>query len=157
MTKQSEISIRKAVKADIPQLLELYKELQPLDPPVGVDEATATWEQAVNRGVMYFVAESKGRIVASCYIAIIPSITRKCAPIGFIENIITAADCRRLGIGRRLIETAVDYAKSQGCYKVTLQSGIKRAEAHKFYESAGFDGDSKRALEIRFRANEIKS
>ena len=31
-----------------------------------------------------------------------------------------------------------------------LQSGVTRPEAHKFYESMGFDGNSKRAFEIRF-------
>jgi len=45
---------------------------------------------------------------------------------------------------------AIEYAKEQGRYKVTLQSGIKREEAHRFYESVGFDGNSKRAFEIKF-------
>jgi hypothetical protein len=53
------------------------------------------------------------------------------------------------GIGRRRIEKAIEYAKEQNCYKVILQSGNKRTDAHKFYESTSFDGESKKALEIR--------
>jgi hypothetical protein len=34
--------------------------------------------------------------------------------------------------------------------KIVLQSGSKRKEAHIFYEKCGFDGNSKRAFEIRF-------
>ena len=143
-------TIRKAEKVDLPQILALYRELQPDDPPINEDLATVVWEQAVNNGVTYFVAESEGTIVATCYIAIIPNITRQCAPIGFIENIITSAPCRRFGIGKKLLGAAVEYAKAQGCYKVTLQSNIKRTEAHEFYESIGFDGNSKRAFEMRF-------
>ena len=134
----------------MPQLLELYSELQPLDPPIDCNAATAVWEQAAAGGTTYFVADNKERIVATCYVAIIPNITRRCAPIGFIENIITAADHRRRGIGRKLLTAAVEYAKAQGCYKVILQSGITRTEAHRFYEAVGFDGNSKRAFEIRF-------
>jgi len=150
MNHQSEILIRAALKTDMPQLRELYRELNPLDPLIDDNAATAAWEQAVNSGAMYFVAENNGHIVATCYVAIIPNITRQCSPIGFIENIITSVGYRRCGIGRKLLEAAVAYAKTQGCYKVTLQSGIKRTDAHKFYESMGFDGSSKRAFEIRF-------
>jgi len=144
------ILIRKATSEDIPQLLELYAELQPLDTPIETDAAISTFEQAISRGVTTFVADNSGRIVGSCTIAIIPNITRQCSPIGFIENVVTASDCRRCGFGRKLMNAAIEYAKEQGCYKCTLQSGIKRAEAHKFYESIGLDGNSKRAFEIRF-------
>jgi ribosomal protein S18 acetylase RimI-like enzyme len=144
------ITIRAAVKADIPQLLELYAQLNPLDEPVDANVAAAVFEQAVSNGVTYFVAGDGGRVVGTCYIAIIPNITRRCSPIGFIENVVTAAEYRRRGVGRKLMDAAVRYAKAQGCYKVTLQSGSTRTEAHKFYEAMGFNGDSKRAFEIRF-------
>ena len=148
--KYMDISIRMATIGDLPRLLELYKELQPLDPPVSLAEASAVWERAAGSGVTYFVAESLGQVVAACYIAIIPNITRGCSPIGFVENVVTAAKHRRQGIGRKLLEAAVEFARSQGCYKVALQSGNKRSDAHLFYEAVGFDGDSKRAFEIRF-------
>jgi len=145
-----DIKIRQATSNDIPQILELYTELQPHDPPINTETALSIYMQAVNSGVKYYVAVNDGKIVGSCYIAIIPNITRQCSPIGFIENVVTASAYRRHGIGRKLMNTAVKYAKEQGCYKVTLQSGAKRTEAHDFYESVGFDGDSKRAFEIRF-------
>jgi len=143
------VIIREATKEDVPQLLELYVQLNPDDKLAEVTSAIAVWEKAVSSGVTYFVAEICGSIVGSCYIAIIPNMTRSCSSIGFIENVVIDTGYRRGGIGRKLLGVAVEYAKEQGCYKVLLQSGNKRAEAHKFYESAGFDGDSKRAFEIR--------
>jgi GNAT superfamily N-acetyltransferase len=150
MAKQCEVLIREAVKADVPRLLELYEELQPADRPVDVNTALGVWERAANGGVTYFVAECDGIVAATCYVAIIPNMTRRCSPIGYIENVVTANPYRRQGIGRKLMAAAVAYAKSRGCYKAILQSGAKRTEAHDFYESIGFDGDSKRAFEIRF-------
>ena len=90
--KDIKINIRVANITDLPQILELYKKLQPQDPPIEFNAAISVWEEAVNSGVTYFVADHDGFIVATCYIAIIPNITRQCVPIGFIENIVTAAD-----------------------------------------------------------------
>ena len=47
------------------------------------------------------------------------------------------------------MENAIQYAREQNCYKVLLQSGSKRTDAYGFYESIGFDGESKRAFEMR--------
>jgi len=151
MGNQADVRIRTATKGDLPQIFDLYRELNPDDPPINEKDAIEVWDQAVNSGVTYFVADDNGRVTASCYIAIIPNITRQCSSIGFIENVITAAEYRRLGIGRRLLEAAIEYAKTCGCYKVALQSGYKRIDAHQFYESLGFDGSSKRAFEIRLK------
>ena len=149
MGEKIDVIIRIAVKSDLPQIFELYQELNPDDPAIDEDMAISIWEKATSGGVSYFVADHNGIITATCYIAIIPNITRQCSPIGYIENVITKAGYRRLGIGRKLLNQTIEYAKAQGCYKVVLLSGIRRAEAHQFYESIGFDGNSKRAFEIR--------
>jgi GNAT superfamily N-acetyltransferase len=65
------------------------------------------------------------------------------------ENIIDEFSAKN--IWKNIVENAIKYAKEQNCYKVILQSGDKRTDAHGFYESLGFDGDSKRAFEIRFK------
>ena len=145
-----ETGIRKATKMDIPQLIELYYELSSSENSIDLNEAITAYEKAISSGVTYFVADIGGKIVGSCYIALIPNITRQCRPIGFVENVVVDSDYRRRGVGRKLMNAATEYAKEQNCYKVTLQSGVKREEAHKFYESVGFDGNSKRAFEIRF-------
>jgi len=144
------IQVRTAVSGDVPRLLELYAELQPQDPPIAENAALDTFERAVRQGCTYFVAEENGYVVGTCYVAIIPNITRLCAPIGFLENVVVATPCRRRGIGRMLMDAAIEHARVCGCYKITLQSGVKRDGAHRFYEAAGFDGGLKRTFEIRF-------
>ena len=47
------------------------------------------------------------------------------------------------------ITTIVDLREEKNCYKVILQSGITRVDAHRFYENKGFDGNSKKAFDMR--------
>jgi GNAT superfamily N-acetyltransferase len=136
---------------EIFSLLELYKQLNSLN-EIMINEATVKniWNEIQKYNIKYYVARENGKIIGSCYICIIPNLTRGGKSIGFIENVITDKEHRRKGIGRHIIKKAVEYAKEQNCYKVLLQSGNKRTDAHNFYKSIGFDGESKKAFEIRF-------
>jgi len=135
---------------DITLLLELYKQLNPNDNIINDMDIKNIWDKIKNQNIKYFIAKDNGKIIASCYICIIPNLTRNGKSIGFIENIITDKDYRKKGIGKNIVENAIKYAKEQNCYKVVLQSGNKRTDAYKFYESLGFNGESKKAFEIRF-------
>jgi len=134
---------------ELSSLLELYKQLVPTDNMLGEIAAKNTWKNIESQKIKYFIAKENGKIIASCYICIIPNLTRGGKSIGFIENVITDIEYRRKGIGKNIIKNAIEYAKDQNCYKVLLQSGKERTNAHRFYESLGFNGDSKRAFEIR--------
>jgi len=134
---------------EILSLLELYKQLNPEDNIIDEFTAKNIWENIENQNIKYFIAKENGKIIASCYICIIPNLTRGGKSVGFIENVITDIEYRGKGIGKKIIKNAIKYAKEQNCYKILLQSGNKRTDAHGFYESMGFDGESKRAFEIR--------
>ena len=137
------------MKNEILSLMELYKQLISNDDKIDEVAAKNAWEKIENQNIKYFVAKENGKIVAACYICIIPNLTRGGKSIGFIENVVTDIEYRRKGIGKKIIEDAIKYAKEQDCYKVLLQSGNERADAHKFYKSIGFDGGSKQAFEMR--------
>jgi ribosomal protein S18 acetylase RimI-like enzyme len=134
---------------EILSLLELYKQLNPGDNMINEFIAKNIWKNIETQNIKYFIAKENGKIIASCYICIIPNLTRGGKSIGFIENVITDIEYRRKGIGKNIIKNAIKYAREQNCYKILLQSGNKRVEACGFYESIGFDGESKRAFEIR--------
>jgi len=138
---------------ELPSQLELYKQLNPDDEPTEETVAKNIWEEIKDQNIKYFVAKENGRIIASCYICIVPNLTRGGASIGFIENVITNVNYRRKGVGRSVLKNAIEYAKEQGCYKVILQSGNQRADAHIFYASLGFDGESKKAFEMKLLKN----
>ena len=130
-------------------LLELYRQLEPNDEIINEITAKNIWEIIKTQNIKYFIAKDNGKIIASCYICIVPNLTRNGRSIGFIENVITDKEYRGKGIGKNIMENAIKYAKDQNCYKVILQSGNKRTDAHKFYEILGFDGESKKAFDLR--------
>ena len=138
-----------AKKEHIPKILELYKQLFPEEKPLEVNKANEIWEIIEKNNIKYFIAMEDNNIISSCYLAIIPNLTRNGKSTGFIENVITDEHYRKKGISKKMIEMAIEYGKQNNCYKIILQSSYIRVEAHKFYEKCGFDGNSKRAFEIR--------
>ncbi|MBQ1593008.1 MAG: GNAT family N-acetyltransferase, partial [Treponema sp.] len=116
-----------------------------------VEKSKALWEKEIetNKNIKYFGALENGKVVSSCYCVIIPNLTNYNQPICFVENVVTDSDFRKMGLARKVIEKVVEEAKKENCYKVILQSGIARKEAHRFYENVGFNGESKKAFDMR--------
>jgi GNAT superfamily N-acetyltransferase len=136
-------------REDVPSLLRLYKQLNPKDEEISPATVERVWESIENTNIHHYGGKNCGEVVACCYICIISNLTRGGKSIGFIENVITAENFRRQGLARKVLGLAIDYAKSQNCYKVVLQSGTKRKAAHHLYESLGFDDKTKQAFELR--------
>lgn len=57
---------------------------------------------------------------------------------GFLTYVAIKESYRKLGLGRQLINYALDSAKDNGCTSVELTSANTRIGAHTFYESLGF-------------------
>ena len=138
-----------AKRQHLPMILELYKQLLPEENPIDIILANKIWDEIEKNGTKYFIAMEDNKIISSCYLAIISNLTRSGKSNGFIENVITDEKYRKKGIGKKIIEMAIEYGKRNNCYKIILQSSFKRKENHVFYEKCGFDGNSKRAFQIR--------
>ena len=144
------MEFRRLTEADLQSLLELYKQLQPEDEPAAVDDSKRVWNEIEgDPNIRYFGAIDNGKVVSTCFAVYIPNLTRNNRGICFVENVITDKDYRNRGLASKVIDMAISFAKEKNCYKVILQSGIAREEAHHFYESKGFNGDSKKAFDMR--------
>ena len=135
---------------DLEGIIELYKQLVENNDFLKVNDAYKIWNEIQKYNIKYFLAKENGKIIGSCYICVIPNLTYMGRSIGYIENVIIDKSYRRKGVGKNLMEMAINYAKENNCYRVVLQSGLKRIEAHKFYENIGFNGESKKAYEVIF-------
>ena len=143
------MEFRKLTEEDLLSLLELYKQLQP-DDSLSSEKSKIVWQEIQNNpNIQYFGAVDDGKVVSTCYAVYIPNLTRNNRGICFIENVVTDEKYRNRGLASKVIDMAVAYAKEKDCYKVILQSGTARGEAHRFYESKGFDGNSKKAFDMR--------
>ncbi len=140
--------IREAHRDDLDQLIRLYKQLNSEDKyPQKVNEV---FEQILQQdGLCVFVVEHLQKLISTCYLNVIPNLTRSARPYAIIENVVTDEQMRGNGYGKQLIEYAVQYAWDLDCYKVMLMTGSKKESTHAFYQSCGFDGDEKHAYIIR--------
>lgn len=141
---------RRLTTSDLPSLLDLYKQLDADDDVCPKDQSEEAWKEIeANANIQYFGAIDDGKVVSTCYAVYIPNITRGNRGICFIENVVTDKEYRRLGLASRVIDMAIAFARDHHCYKVILQSSMDRPEAHQFYESKGFNGESKKAFDMR--------
>jgi len=144
------MEIRELNENDLESLLELYTQLDANNETCSVTEAREIWKRISNIGnIKYIGAVEDNTVISTCYIVVIPNLTSGGRSIGFIENVVTDINHRKKGIGKKVIEEAIRIAKERGCYKVILQSGIKREGAHLFYKKLGFDDTSKKAFDMR--------
>ena len=145
-----EANIRPATSDDLPGVLILYRQLNPDDPVLDLAVAEPVWATLLSSGLTTpFVVEIEGLLVASCTLAIVPNLSRGARPYGVIENVVTSSDHRRTGLGRAVLQAALDKAWEADCYKVLLATGSRRESTLRFYEGAGFQRDAKTYFEVR--------
>ncbi len=56
----------------------------------------------------------------------------------FIDDLIVKEEYRNKGIGKLLLQNAINYAKQQDCEVIELTSFLSNENAHRFYENNGF-------------------
>lgn len=73
---------------------------------------------------------------------------RKPGPHAFIYDIRVDDDVRRQGIGKRLMQLAEEWAKSQGVFSLKLHVFASNEAALSLYESCGFRSTSSRLVKM---------
>ncbi|MGY8707465.1 GNAT family N-acetyltransferase [Bradyrhizobium sp. 18BD] len=146
----NEAIIRSATQDDLPQVLSLYRHLHPHEPQLETAKVEHVWRTLLVSDFMtVIVAQTAELLVSSCTLAIVPNLSRGGRSYGVIENVVTHADYRKLGLGRRVLAHALDIAVRADCYKVHLATGSKQETTLRFYEGAGFHRGAKTYFEIR--------
>ncbi len=56
----------------------------------------------------------------------------------YVDDLVTAAELRSAGAGRALLRHVELAARARGCRSIELESGVQRAQAHRFYLGQGF-------------------
>ena len=78
-------------------------------------------------------------VIGTFELLIMDNFAHKGSPSGIVEDVVVDENYRSKGISKIMMEFARDICEINGCYKLTLSSNINRDEAHKFYESLGFE------------------
>lgn len=126
--------IEKLKEKDISELLELYKALVPFES--SLQKAAKTYEEMQeNENYLLLVAKEENEIVGSMLGICCKGLTM---PFLVIEDVIVKDGLREKGIGRKLMQSLDEFAKSKECTYSILVSSAFRTGAHRFYEKVGF-------------------
>lgn len=131
------VTIRDAVRADLPSLAELYRQLQPDDSTTPAVIECGFFAMQAQPGCRVFIAEHEDEIVGTFILYLLPNMTRNGRPAAVLENIVVDVRYRGHGIGREILAYARELARMHGCYKLSLTSNASRVDAHAFYRRCG--------------------
>ncbi len=70
------------------------------------------------------------------------------APDGRITSLCIDEKVRRTGVGTALLTRAENFFREKGCYKIVLNSNLKRADTHQYYLNRGYQFTSKHFAKI---------
>ena len=136
----NDLVIRVATEDDIPAILRLYRDAQ-IDGEGGFTVEEARTHFALLESYPYFriFVALVGEWVAGTYELVILDNMAKCGrKSGIVEDVAVHPDHQGQGVGRAMMQHALDQCRLAGCYKMTLSSNLKRQGAHLFYDSLGF-------------------
>lgn len=142
--------IREAKSDDFTRVMELYAQLHPTDTVLDDGSDRAVFDEILATPNLYlFVLEENETLNSTCYLNLIPNITRQASPYCIIENVVTDGSARNRGLGKNIIKYALQFAWNRGCYKAMLMTGSTRESTHNFYKSCGFNDKDKTAFIAR--------
>ncbi|MCT1400407.1 GNAT family N-acetyltransferase [Paenibacillus sp. p3-SID867] len=133
------VSIRRIHYDDLDDLILLYEELD--ESTVDAIKMKSLFLKIQENDLYYLLGakNEEGSLIGSvmgiqCY-----DLTGDCNFFMMIENLIISSAYRRKGIGKQLIMRIEEIAIERGCHFITLVTGSKKAESHKFYKSLGYE------------------
>jgi GNAT superfamily N-acetyltransferase len=141
MADPASVNVRKASAADIPAVLGLYAQPDLDDGKVLSDDQAVALFERFGRYPDYtlYVAEQDHEIVGSFALLVMDNLGHLGSPSGIVEDVVVAPDRQGNGIGQAMMRFALERCREKRCYKLMLSSNAKRARAHAFYESLGYE------------------
>jgi GNAT superfamily N-acetyltransferase len=150
------VTFRRAARADLPSIVRMLA-----DDPLGATRESAALPLAESYYAAFddidadvnnelIVAQLEDRVVGVLQLTFIPSITYRGSTRAQIEGVRIDAGYRQHGVGKRMVEWAINRARERGCDMVQLTTNKTRPDAIAFYEALGFtathEGMKKRVM-----------
>lgn len=134
------MQIRMTTETDIPSILSLYAQLdEDREITVSLSEAVEIFRRIESYPNYHiYIAEQHGKALGTFSLAIMDNLAHFGAKSGLIEDVVVDEKHRGQGIGKEMMQYAMDICRKNSCYKACLSSNLKRERAHNFYESLGF-------------------
>lgn len=140
--------LRHATRADLPAIVQLLaddalgagreagQDMEPYERAFDAIDADPRHLLVVGELVPH--GEAAGAVVATFQLSFLPGISRHGAWRSQIEGVRVATSLRSLGLGKLMVEWAIDESRRRGCALLQLTTHKSRGAAHRFYERLGF-------------------
>ena len=138
------MEIRTAQRGDLEEIVRLLaddelgsrRERYEKPLPPAYEEAFSAITGQTGNSIL--VAEINGEVVGCLQLTLIPGLARMGMTRAQVEGVRVDSRYRGHGIGKALLEHAIETAKVHGCGLVQLTTDKTRGDAHRFYEKLGF-------------------
>lgn len=144
MSAMPDPTIRRATEADLEALVDLLADdefgRQREDPSRPLDAAyrAAFRELDADPNQVLVVLDLAGEPIGCLQITIIAVLAQRGSRRGQIEEVRIASAHRNRGLGKWMLEHAVEECRKRGCSIVQLTTNKLRIDARRFYEQLGF-------------------
>ncbi len=135
------MQISPATSQDIPALCEL------LDILFSQETEFAPNHDAQSRGLAHIIGNPEiGHVLVARHdndvvgmVSLLYTVsTALGAKVALLEDMVTAPSSRGSGVGSQLLENAIEFARLNGCKRITLLTDQVNESAQRFYQRHGF-------------------
>jgi GNAT superfamily N-acetyltransferase len=134
------INIKEATLKDLSSILNLYSTVLDNGNILTNEQSEILFKKMQTYpNYKVYIAENEEEIVGTFALLIMDNLAHQGTPSGVVEDVAVLNDLQGKGIGKLMMEFAMEKCKEAGCYKLVLSSNVKRTEAHAFYESLDFE------------------
>lgn len=147
MTNTHNLLFRPACHDDIPVLCQLLDALFTLESDFqpDPDKQARALQMLIDKAgtssdrpaAVVWLAEQDARVIGMCSLQVLIS-TAEGGEVGLIEDVIVAADHRRQGIGRQMLDSLEAWARDRGLTRLQLLADRHNQRAMRFYARQGW-------------------
>ena len=136
--------IRKATEKDLSSIVKLLandslgKKRENYQEPLLESYKKAFFEINTDKNNFLAVVEEHGVIIGTLQLTFITYLTYQGGKRALIEGVRIDESYRGKGLGKKLIEWAVEKSREEGCHVVQLTTDKTRSDALEFYKKLGF-------------------
>src|SRR5271170_4290572 len=128
------ISLRQATEEDIPAIIDIYRTAG-----IGGENNFSVAEARAHLSILrqypsyrVFVALINQTVVGTYELLIMDSLAKRGQRAGIVADVAVHPDHQARGVGRIMMEHAMEECRKAACYKLSLSSNLKREAAHRF-------------------------
>jgi GNAT superfamily N-acetyltransferase len=134
------MEIYQASKENLPKILEIYAKVLDKGNIISIEKAEELFHKMQSYpNYKIYLAEKDGKFIGTFALLIMENLAHQGTPSGVVEDVAVLNEYQGQGIGRAMMEFAIEKCLEAGCYKMALSSNLNRIEAHTFYESLDFE------------------